>query len=1647
MTFKTRICLALALPFAAAVASDWPAYRHDFARSGVSPDTLPAALHRQWTYAARHKPMPAWPEPGRELNRLDFDYVFQPVVAAGVLYFGSSADHKVYAMDLKTGQERWSFFTEAPVRFAPAVDAGRVFVASDDGWVYCLSAKDGKQIWRFFGGPRQERMMGNGRMMSRWPLRSGVAVDKGVVYIAAGMWPSEGVYLFALRADDGTVLWENGTSGTLYVQQPHPGSFAMTGVSPQGIVLGNDRQLLVPTGRNVPAVFDRATGKLVYYRSSPSGWGNRWGGCWNMLAKGYLIGWKAHVSIDITRQLGEFKPDRRDGLVVFNAKTGKELREINGPLRAVVNGNTIYTAGAGKVQAFDLDGWVKGKAKPKWEAPHGRAYEMIMAGNTLAVAGPGTVTTFDAATGAQLWQDQVEGEVRGLAAADGRLIASTTEGAILCYGPQAVEAKVVRRGETSPAANGAAALAKRILAKTGKRAGLCLALGAGDGALLRELARQSDLTIYCVEPDAKKVDAARKMLDAAGLYGVRVAVHQGALDKLGYPDLFADLIVTGTGEPIDMNACSAKEVYRVLRPYGGVVCASLGRAQGLSRWLAAGGVPQAEIAADASGVLVKRGALPGAGHWSHQYASAGRAGASTDDRARLPLKMLWFGEPGPAQLVTRHWGGPAPLCVNGRMFVIGQFSIIATDAYNGRQLWTRDFGKTEVGWHPVRRTGSAVAADDDSVYVLVGRECLRLDAGTGKTLQTYALPSQVEGVANAGAMRWRYLAVANGRLVGLMGGGDGKCIIAFSKGGQLLWTRPAKGAINLNSLSTDGERIYCIDATSAGEVSRARKRGLSVKTFAHLVALDAATGAVVWQTDQGIAGRDALWLSDGVLVATSRGAITGYDAANGKKLYERPASVRRFPVIAGGTIYIEPVAYDLRTGASKSRANPFTGEKTAWSYQRSYGCGAISGGRNVLMFRSGTLGIYDLAGDGGVHNVGGIRAGCYVNAIAAGGLILAPPSDAGCTCSYSLRTTVALAPSTAQRDWSIFYARLPQSVVRQAALNLGALGDRRDAEKKVWLAMPRPATRSHRRNIAVPFRFSFAPGFGKYRVNAQRVRIAGTDLPWLYASGLKGVQRAELDLDILARGYQSWPCAPAPKVDGDLSDACWDGYHSALIAAQAARVTLRHDDKRLYLAYAKPKPAGRPWRASTKGHDAPVWQDDSFEVCFSNAPISSKTAAKKYLHIGASASGARYDALWTHVTPTLPPWNIPRVDVAIDGKPDEWADQGAKVLSLTGPFRGRAGAMRKPWNFNPSFRIGWNDDGLVMLINVKDNVVHEWGNAAKLWLGDSVRLFLAPKTGMVPSYQCVITPGKAPEFQGRIVLLDNRKDSKAAKLVGHAAGGKTRWGYFVEVLLPWSNLGVAPAVGAEFAMQVFATDDDMKGASGRFTTLWHPAGDPFRDPFAYQTFRLANEPSPPVDFRPKAQKWVRGMLLARGPHAIPVQLPSLGANREDPAFDAQWTSAVRADDRAFQAEVAIPWATLAEAGLDRSRLMLNVSSRGPLKQAPKLGAGFERLVTATSDMTQPRTLSLRLHFAELEDVRPGERVFDVKVQGKTVLKDFDVVKAAGGRNRAVVRQIDGVSAARAITLEFVPKAKVLTERTAPIVSAIEIITPPQPGRP
>ena len=1226
-----------------AYAADWPTYRHDNARSGATTEELRPALTECWTFRPRHAPSPAW-EPPRsvpvegilELPRVRFDDAYHVAVVGSSVYFGSSSDNKVYALDAATGKVRWTRFTGGPVRLAPTVVGGRVYVGSDDGLVYCLSASDGQTVWQRRVGPNAERLLGHGKMISRWPLRTGVIVDKGLAYCGAGIFPAEGVYIEAVSADDGKIVWRNDTCGET----------TDTSISPQGYLLASASTLFVPQGRVSPAAFDRSNGRLVH----TSYFGKNIGGTYAMLAEDKLYtgteevlsyhgktrgrfawfqGRQLIVTPDVSymtsdtemvalsrktypkaslrrfslrarrpllrRDLAYAKRDQRkaaaevkreqdtlaaldkqiqqlaqgdnnDQLAALNAqrtKTEKTLAESMEKLE----GQDQRIANVGEQQkAFDKE-WestaVTMTASANWRVPCECPDALILAGSVLYAGGQDQVIAVDAAAGKKLWAGKVDGKVKGLAVASGRLFVSTDTGAIHCFGAAGAEpiGQVAEPKNPDPYPRDRLtpvyeAAADTILRQSGAKRGYCLVLGSETGRLAYELSKRTDLMVYGVEPDPAKVAAARAALDAAGVYGARVCVDQGPLAKLDHSDYFANLIVSerallgGT-----LPRAAAEEILRVLKPHGGVAligqpAEAKGRVKpfesaAIRQALQAAGAPGCKVAAPRAGwAQVTRGALPGAGKWTHQYADAGNTACSDDQIVKCPLGLLWFGDPGPLQMISRHRRAAAPLSANGVLFVQGEHSAMGFDPYNGLKLWERNI--PNVVRASVSHNCSNLAADDESFYVVAGSQCFRLDGPTGDIRATYAIPEPPEGQKR----RWGYVAYSDGLLFGSRTAKFGSCDSIFAidvATGKIRWSHTAN-SIPHPSISIGDGRVFFVERNVTAKQRRDaladRLNGLSAKEAAsalktapvHLtVALDAATGKVCWQRPFDLTGAvgGAYWSAlatmyrNGVLLIfgvfsdghywqqffakqfESR-RMLALSARDGQKLWAKHIGYRVRPLIINDTLHAEPWAYDLRTGAQKTRVNPITGRKEPWQFARpGHHCGCPSACPNVMFFRSGYIAYYDLAGDGGTMHWGAQRPGCWINFIPANGLALIPEASSGCMCPFAIQCTIVLKPRKQNKSWTKYSLTGKMTPVKHLALNLGGPGDRKDASGTMWLSYPRPGG-------SLVLRFTVGtqawPGGGFFKQNPDFVPIEGTTTPWLYTSGYRGLRRCEVPL-------------------------------------------------------------------------------------------------------------------------------------------------------------------------------------------------------------------------------------------------------------------------------------------------------------------------------------------------------------------------------------------------------------------------------------------------------------------------------------------------------------------------------------------------------
>ena len=219
------------------------------------------------------------------------------------------------------------------------------------------------------------------------------------------------------------------------------------------------------------------------------------------------------------------------------------------------------------------------RTEPFLAATCEKAGEVIVAGSEAICGARGQLRVVDLAKQSVRWSHRIQGTVLGLAASQGTLIASTDEGMIYAFGSRASkpgEHKESDSDDRNPEGPIAAvdyeAAASEIL-KTGVAEGFCVDLGCEAGDLAAALARRSRLQIAGIEPDPQKVMRARRKLDAAGLYGVRVAVAHGDPGNVQYAKHCANLVVSSrslAGESTDPATCQ-----RIARPLTGAVC--LGR--------------------------------------------------------------------------------------------------------------------------------------------------------------------------------------------------------------------------------------------------------------------------------------------------------------------------------------------------------------------------------------------------------------------------------------------------------------------------------------------------------------------------------------------------------------------------------------------------------------------------------------------------------------------------------------------------------------------------------------------------------------------------------------------------------------------------------------------------------------------------------------------------------------------------------------------------------------------------------------------------------------------------------------------------------------------------------------------------------------
>lgn len=446
-------------------AVDWPAYRHDNRRSGITPESLRLPLKPAWTYASPTPPQTAWSGPakwdsyanirGLESMR-NFDPAFFVTVAGDLVYFGSSVDDAVHCLEAASGMEKWVFSAEGPVRLPPAWSDGKVYFGSDDGFAYCLDAVRGTPVWKRKPSGQETLILHNGKLISHWPCRTGVLVQGGVAYFGASLLPWERSYLCAVDAATGA--------------DEGPGRYCVTfeHLTMQGAMLATDTALYLPQGRQRPEMFELATGRSI------GGFGGSGeGGIFAVVTRtdefvhgrgqnhqggGELRGFDANsrdyfvtfpkatrlvvtdetAYLNLGNELAGFARARYVELAKQQSQLQARRRTIQEQLKQLPNPTNAPAGEPLRAELKSIDAELaplpeKMAACFWWRTRADYPHELILAGETLFAGGDGRLAAFEAKSGQEQWSARVTGKVHGLAVANGRLYASTDRGAIHCF--------------------------------------------------------------------------------------------------------------------------------------------------------------------------------------------------------------------------------------------------------------------------------------------------------------------------------------------------------------------------------------------------------------------------------------------------------------------------------------------------------------------------------------------------------------------------------------------------------------------------------------------------------------------------------------------------------------------------------------------------------------------------------------------------------------------------------------------------------------------------------------------------------------------------------------------------------------------------------------------------------------------------------------------------------------------------------------------------------------------------------------------------------------------------------------------------------------------------------------------------------------
>ena len=156
--------------------------------------------------------------------------------------FAATGLGELWAIQAASGNFYWKAHLDAPLRAAPTVYGGRVFVVTANNRVVAFAARDGKKLWEYVGTEEASGLLG----------AASPAADHGVLVVAMRSGA-----LAALRVESGSLLWEDTLSAGRHVS----GLSTLSDIKAPPVISGG-RVFAIGNGGLVAAIDLRTGGRV-----------------------------------------------------------------------------------------------------------------------------------------------------------------------------------------------------------------------------------------------------------------------------------------------------------------------------------------------------------------------------------------------------------------------------------------------------------------------------------------------------------------------------------------------------------------------------------------------------------------------------------------------------------------------------------------------------------------------------------------------------------------------------------------------------------------------------------------------------------------------------------------------------------------------------------------------------------------------------------------------------------------------------------------------------------------------------------------------------------------------------------------------------------------------------------------------------------------------------------------------------------------------------------------------------------------------------------------------------------------------------------------------------------------------------------------